>query len=55
MVTDGNYVYFVEHCIMYRNTESLFCVLETNTALYFNYTSIIKNFEKKSLCQLQYV
>lgn len=45
MVTDGDYTYCGEHCIMYRIVESLCCTPEMNITLYVNYTSIIHFFK----------
>ena len=42
MVTDGNYTYHSEHCIIYIIVESLCCTAETNVTLYVNYTSLKK-------------
>ena len=47
MVTDSNYNYCGEHCIMQRIIESLCCTPETNITLYANYTSMIILFLKK--------
>ena len=44
MVTDDNYTYNGEHCVMYKIVESLCCTPETNIILYVNYTSITKFF-----------
>ena len=45
MVTDGDYTYQGQHCMMERIVKSLCCAAETNRTLHVNYTSIIKNFK----------
>ena len=40
-MTEGEYTYHGEHCIMYRIVKSLCHVPKTNITLIFNYTSII--------------
>ena len=42
MRMDGNWPYWSDHFIMYKNTESLWYTPETNTVLYVNYHSIKK-------------
>ena len=39
MVTDGNSIYRGDHFEMYRDSESLCCITETNMILQVNYTS----------------
>ena len=39
---DGNWPYWSDHFIMYKNTESLWYTPETNTVLYVNYHSVKK-------------
>ena len=46
MVTDHNYTYHGEDCIMYKLVTSLCCMPETNITLYVNYTSIKKKKEQ---------
>lgn len=48
MVTDGNYLYCGEHCIMHVIVESPYCIPKTNIIFYVGYTSI-KNFLKFKL------
>ena len=42
MVTDGNYTYHGENCVIYRIVTSVCCIPETNITLYVKCTSIIK-------------
>ena len=37
-VTDNNYTYGGEHCIIYRNVKSLCCIPEANITLWVNST-----------------
>ena len=39
MVTNGDYTFDVEHWVMYRIVESVWCLPETDIKLYVNYTS----------------
>ena len=39
MVPDGNYNYHSDHFVIYRNSESLCCIIRTNTVWEVNYTS----------------
>ena len=40
MATDGNYIYCVDHFVMYKNIESLSCTPKIHTVLQVNYTSV---------------
>lgn len=42
MVTDGNYAYHGEHCVMHGIVKSLFHTSETNITFYVKCTSIKK-------------
>ena len=39
MVTDGNWSYYSNHFIIYKNIDSLCYTLESNKILYVNYNS----------------
>lgn len=43
---DGNQTYCGDHFTVYTNIESLHCIPETNTLLYFIYTSVCLKIEK---------
>lgn len=46
MLTDRDYTYCGEHCVMCRIAESTCCTVETNITLYVNYTSITTTTKK---------
>ena len=43
---DINQTYCGDHFVIYTNTESLYCIPETNIMLYVNYTSMKKTKRK---------
>ena len=42
MVTNGNWIYYGDHFVMYKNIESVCCTPETNITLCVNYNSFFK-------------